>query len=470
MSRGTAVLRVFCLALACLALPAALDGGKAIADDGAGRLELTLEDAIGLALENSRDVASSRLSREEQRLSLDAAEERYQPQASIGASADAARDEEWAAEVSVGPSLRVPTGGTFRLSLSNPVAGEGERSPGASLSFSQPLLKGFGVDVDTAPLRKARMDERVNLRSFRDEIAGVVTSVIRAYRGVLRARRQAAIAREALERARRQLDINRLMIEAGRMAPRDIVQTEAAVANRQYALIDSENGLETANANLINILDLEEGVRLQPSEEPAFVPVRPDLAQSLETAFALRTDYLRAELGVQKAQIDLRVAESELLWDLSLDVDVARRGGGGETEYSGRLNLTVPLWEHSPERGLVRAKNDVRRAQMALAETRQAIRIAVRQAVHDVDVGLRQIELAREARALAEEKLDIERSKLREGLSSSFQLGRFEDDLVSAQNRELDAVVGYRNALTALDRTLGTTLDRWGIRIEQVGR
>jgi len=29
-------------------------------------------------------------------------------------------------------------------------------------------------------------------------------------------------------------------------------------------------------------------------------------------------------------------------------------------------------------------------------------------------------------------------------------------------------VVGYRKALTALDLTLGTTLDRWGIDIERV--
>ena len=466
----SAILRVLCVTLACAVLPAAAGTGDAVADERSGLLELTLDEVIALALENSRSVVSARLGREEQRLSLEAAEERYLPQAGIGATADAAKDEEWAAEVSVGPSLRVPTGGTFRLSLSKPVAGEGERAASTALTFSQPLLKGFGTDIDTAPLRKARLDERINLRDFRDRIAGVVTSVIGAYRGVLRARRAAGIAHEALERARKQLEINRLLVEAGRMAPRDIVQTEAEPKNREYALIDSENRLETANSNLVNILDLEEGVRIEPSEEPAFRPVRPDLEESLETAFARRTDYLRAELGVEKARIDLRIAENDQLWDLSLEVQASRRGGSEENDYRGRLNLTVPLWDYAPGRALVGAKNDVRRADMELAETHQAIRIEVGRAVHDVAVRLRQIDLAREALELARQKLDIERQKLREGLSSSFQLGRFEDDLVSAQNRELDAVVGYRNALTSLDRTLGTTLDTWGLRIEQLER
>ena len=94
----------------------------------------------------------------------------------------------------------------------------------------------------------------------------------------------------------------------------------------------------------------------------------------------------------------------------------------------------------------------------------------VRQAIHDVDVGRRRIDLARKARRLAQETLEIERSKLRQGLSSTFHLGRFEDELVEAQNAEVDALIGYRNALTALDRTLGTTLQTWGIEVERIGR
>ena len=106
----------------------------------------------------------------------------------------------------------------------------------------------------------------------------------------------------------------------------------------------------------------------------------------------------------------------------------------------------------------------------ATAERRQSIRIQVRRAVHNVAVALRQIDLSRQARDLAERKLDVERRKLQQGLSSAFQLGRFEDDLVAAQRQELDAVARYRDSLGSLDSTLGTTLDRWGISVDQVGR
>ncbi len=433
-----------------------------------GRIQLTLKEAIFLALENSRAVIEARLGREEQQLGLEAAEERYRPKARIGASATAERDRKTATRVSVGPSLRVPTGGTFSLNLSQPVSGQENRSARASLNFSQPLLKGFGTEVDTAPLRFARIDEQINVRSFRDGIAGVVTSVITAYRAVSQAKRRLEISRDALERARKQLEINRTLIRAGRMAEREILQSEAEVANRELTVAGDEERLSNASSTLINTLDVDGASEVAVSEEPAILPARPDPGQSMEKALARRTDHLRALLNVKRARINLAIAQNNLLWDLRLEADVSRDTGGAPTDYGGRVNLTVPLWDRSGKRALARANNNVRRAQMGLAEVRQRIRIAVRRALHNVEVGLRQIELARKSRSLAERKLDIERSKLRQGLSSSFQLGRFEDDLVRAQNRELDTVINYRNALTSLDQTLATTLDTWNIDIGKV--
>ena len=204
---------------------------------------------------------------------------------------------------------------------------------------------------------------------FRDTIAGVVDSTIRAWRGLARAARELEIGEAALRRAERQFAVNRALIRAGDMAAREILQSEADIANRELALVQARNGLTAANFALIDILDLESSVRVIPLEEQ-----------------------------------------------------------------------------------------------------RQQIGIAVRQAVHDVEVGRRRRELAGRARELAEQKLEIERLKLREGLSSSFRLTRFEEDFVRAQNAEVDVQVGYENALTSLDRTLGTTLERWDIRVEQVGR
>lgn len=458
-----------CFGAVCLALICLSTAAQAQPRDPE-RLDLALDEAIRLALSKSRSAISARLGREEQKLTLEAEEERYDPMATLGVGANAASRGGETADVSLGPSLRLPTGGSVRLTWRKPLAGERDREARTELDFSQPLLRGFGPELDTQPLRRARLQERVDLRAFRDRAADIVGSVVSAYRGVLRAKRGLAIAREALERARRQLEVNRRLVQAGRMAPQDLVQTEADVADKEYALTDAENALETANFALVNTLDLEEGVRIDPSAEPPVEAERPDLEESLETAFARRTDWLRAEIGLELAGMELRSAKNGLLPDLSLSVRASHGSGRDRTDWSGGLNLTVELQDEEPRRRLARARNGLRRAEMELAERRQSIRIEVRRAVHDVAVALRQIDLARQAQDLAERKLDVERRKLRQGLSSAFQLGRFEDDLVTAQRRESDAVARYRDSLTGLDRTLGTTLDRWGIGVEQVGR
>ncbi len=469
--------RISIVAIVALLLPAAamtvLRPSPGLGQVGvpAGRLALTLDDAIALALENNRGLLDARLSRAIQKFSLEVAEDRYSPIGSIAPTVRAQRDGQMTADASIGTGLRIPTGGQISLRWSKPLAGGEDTSGTVSLGFSQPLLRGFGTDIDTAPLRVARIGERIGVLAFRQAVAGVVISTIQAWRGLVQSRRQLEIGEASLARAREQLDINRKLVEAGQMAARELLQSEADVAGRELGLVQTRNGVTSANFSLIDILDIDSSTVIRPVEAPS-VPRRPlSVEQAIETALRHSPGYAQALLVREIAGIGLTVAENSKLWDLSLDADMSR-GTGGDVgiDYSAGLRLTVPLWDRSPELGLRSARADVRRAERGLKELRQAMGIAVRQAVYDVEVGQRQIELARRARELTEEKLAIERSKLQQGLSSTFQLSRFEEDLVGAQNAEVDALAGYDNALLALDRTLGTTLETWGITVEQVGQ
>ena len=109
---------------------------------------------------------------------------------------------------------------------------------------------------------------------------------------------------------------------------------------------------------------------------------------------------------------------------------------------------------------------DLGKARNHLAEVRQRIDIEVTDAVRNVELSRREVELARTARELAQRKTELEREKLRLGLSSNFRLVEFEGDLEAAQNTELDSVIAWHDALTSLDRALGTTLERWDIEID----
>ena len=461
------LLTASCLALTCCPVLASVDSDR---DAGSETppLELTLVDAIGLALQNNRSLLDQRLDRTLQRFELEVAGDQYRPSATITPSASVERDGDPSADVSAGVGIRIPTGGEFTLRWSKPLAGQDEAPASYSLRFEQPLLRGFGVTVDTASLRIARIEETSNILSFRQAITGVVTSTIQSWRALIQANRELEIAEASLVRARDQLDVNRALIKAGQMAEREALQSESEIANRELALEEARNSLTSANFRLIDILDIDSAALIVPLETPASQRTVPSVTEGIAVALRSSPNYLQELLQTEVARIRLKLAENNRLWDLTLDTTASRVGSGGETDYAAGLNLTVPLWDRSPRLSLMNARASVQKAERGLVESRQGIGIAVRQVIHDVEVGQRRIELARRALALARQKLEIERSKLRLGLSSASQLSQFEDDLVDAQNAEVDAVISYENALTSLDQTLGTTLETWNIRVEQV--
>ena len=433
---------------------------------GVESLKLTLDDSIRLALRNNRGLLDERLLRTVQKFALEVAGDRYRPTANIVPLTRTNRDGKTGVDMVAETGLRVPTGGRITLRWSKPLAGQEDASGIASLAFSQPLLRGFGVGIDTAPLRVARLREQINILSFRQVLIGVVASTIRAWRGLVRARRQMEIGEASLQRARAQREVNLKLIEAGRMAEREVLQSDATIAGLELSLVQAQNAVTTANLRLIDVLDIDSATLIRPVDVPAGQRPVPDLEESIEKALRHSPAYAATQLNHEISVIDLKVAENDRLWGLSLDAEAFRDDDIYGRDYEVGLRLMIPLGERSPRLRAMAARSDVKRAERNLKEQRQLISIAVRQVVYDVEVGLRRIGLARRALTLAEEKLAIEQSKLQQGLSSIFQVNRFEEDLVVAQSAELDAVVGYDNALTAWHETLGTTLETWGIQVE----
>ncbi len=278
--------------------------------------------------------------------------------------------------------------------------------------------------------------------------------------------------------------MNRLLVETGRMAERDIVQTQADIARRRLDLVASEGNLDATRLALIDILDIDAATRfgrLGEFDPGALAPASEDLREAVETALRRRPDYLAALLGVRNSRTRALVARNNRLWDLSLTLGTNLTGVGDsvdaawdELDRSDRrvaLDLTIPVGRPASgpaELARREAEASLEMAENRLVELEQRIVIEVTNSIREVGLARQRVDLAREGRRLAQEKAEIEREKLNLGGSTNFQLVTFENDLVLAEIDELDATVAYLNAVTELDRTLGTTLDRWGIAIEQV--
>lgn len=176
------------------------------------------------------------------------------------------------------------------------------------------------------------------------------------------------------------------------------------------------------------------------------------------------------------AEQDELLARNNRLWDVSVIggytlIGRGERvgkafedvGGYGSKDWRVGVALTIPIRDLTLERDVVSTRIAAQQARLRLEETRHRTAVAVRDAVRDVEVRLRQNDLARTLRDLSEKQFTVEQEKLQAGRSSIFQLVSYQDDLFDAQLREVEAAAAYLNSLTLLDQVIGTTLDTWQI-------
>ena len=454
-------------------------------------IDLTVREVIVLALRHSRALENARLNRSVERFALRIAEDEFRPRITLDAHTDRNATDRVDETAGVGSAirLRIPTGGELAVTsgvadLGGPASVFASHAGTVELTFVQPLLRGAGFGVARAALRTARVSERINILAFEAAVMDLTSRAIRAYRAYVQAGRRNDIAERSLERARNLLEVNRLLVQAGRMAERDIVQAEADIARRELDLVAARGGLDAARLSLIDLLDLDIGTSFELAEELGAGQAETasiDEPTALEIALANRPDHQIGRLSVENAETQVLVARNRRLWDLSLTLGRTFMGSGddadaaiGGLDLTGNrvsLDLSVPVGRGAAGQARLahrRAIAGLQTQRNRLDDLRQRIAIEVRNAVRDVQLAEQRMELARRARALALRKTEIEREKLNLGITTNFQLVTFENDLVSAENAELDALVDHLNAATALDMTLGTTLERWGIEIDRV--
>ena len=170
-------------------------------------LNLTLGDAVRLALRNNRRLIDARLERVVNRFTLRVAENRFRPRVSVGPYTKWSRAEASDGEVGVASTvtMRVPTGGEFEVRLDSG-ARTGDVPPGERYSheltftFKQPLLHGAGARIETAPLQIARVEEEIAVLALKQAVIDVVSSVVRSYRDVMQAERRVDIRARSLAR------------------------------------------------------------------------------------------------------------------------------------------------------------------------------------------------------------------------------------------------------------------------------
>lgn len=482
---------------------------------GATEMRLTLRDAVALALAHNINLEVSRLSLASARQGFLATSGIFDPVVRVdfseASSTTRATNQLIGADVNevkrrqlnLGLTQLLPPGTSLSLGWNNSRSETNSQfyfinpayDASLGLTVTQPLLRGFGSDVNRTFIEVARRERDISRLDFARLVISIVQSVEDAYWNLVYARENLEVSRQSLALARDLLEQTRTRVRIGTSAPIDIVQSEATVAAREQEVIVAENQVEAAADNLKFLMGFE-----NPEDwRSVIVPVdtlETDLAavdaeEATRTALAERLELKQRLLAEEISQLGVLAAHNATRPRLDLVASYGLTGasgtyrdpqtgqvisqGWGEAleqildrdydRWSAGVQFTLPLGNTEARANLAQRRFGLAQARQQLAALRQSIVAEVRGAVRNLEAGAKSIAAAAKARELAERNLDAEQKKFANGMSTNYQVLKIQEDLAAAQARELQSLVLYRKSLVALKVATGTLLASAGVEL-----
>jgi outer membrane protein TolC len=389
-------------------------------------------------------------------------------------------------DVAVTPSFKqqIVTGGSYELRFVN----TWNRSAPANnrianplyqgalqLTFTQPLLKNFGIEVNTALIRQAQNTEESARQQLLQTILNTVFAVQQGYWELVFRIQDLGVRREALRLAENFLAENTLRVQLGTLAPVELVQSETQVKQREGDVITAEAAVREAEDVLKLTLNIPESLgtwrlRLQPTDTPPFTPLT-EISVEEKVAFALqhRPDVLQAQLAVASQEIARNAARNRRLPQLDLGVTASVSGLGGSLSSATRdigtadgynwsvsLTFSYPLGNRAANNALQQQNLLLKQALIDQRTVQLTVSREIFQTVRNLETASKRVEVTRAATVLARTQLEAEQEKFRLGLSTSFTVLQFQNQLTSARSDEIRALSDYNEALGKLDQVTGT--------------
>ena len=474
-------------------------GARALAREGAppdaplaGPLQITVMDAILLALENNRALKVERFNPQLKRSAEEEARAAFDPVLTGSYTRLRTKDDldgrpgfeeiEREEETTLTLETFLPTGTDLDLTFSSQQAWsefytDDRYATRLGLSLRQSLLAGGGPGFNLARLRQARLDTQASRCELRAFAAALVAQVEETYWDYALTLKNIAIVEESLKLAEQQKAEIEEMIRIGSLAESELAAAEAEIALRREDLIDARSTLEKTRLTLLSLLTPPQGTFWCAPVELLTPPALPGgvlqgVEDHVEAALGLRPELEQARLQVQRGDLEVVRTRNGLLPRMDFFITLGKTGyadafarstrdiDGHSYDVETGLILELPLANRQSRAQYQAAQLGRSQAGEALANLEQLVQVDVRRAYIEVERTREQIAATRATRALQAEKARIEAEKFRVGKSTSLLVAQAQRDLLASRTTEIQSVTSHLKALVELFRLEGSLLER----------
>lgn len=360
-------------------------------------------------------------------------------------------------------------------------------------TFTQPLLRNFGLFPNRAPILIAQRNLKQAHAAFLGEVSDIILQIVGNYWNVVLAKENLSVQQKSLDEAQKSYDHDKKALSLGALPPLDIYRSESQVASRRVGVIQAEYAVKQAEdqfrqgiaADLdpaTRVLDLD----LTDRPEPVGELLNIDIPTALTRAIANRPELEAVHQQLEVDELSIRLAHNNLKPDLELSGFYSGNGLNGNDPvlgntgigtslgqsfrftyptYGATLSLALPIKNHGAEANLSDTLVSRRRDQYQQRNTNQNISLEVTTAVHSLEAAKLGMEAAKVAVDLAKETLHADERKYELGAEPVFFVLDAQTQLAQAELNLIQSQVNFQLAVTQVDHATGDLLEHHHVQV-----
>jgi outer membrane protein TolC len=346
---------------------------------------------------------------------------------------------------------------------------------------TQPLLRDFGRDVNSARIEIARGDQRISVLDFRrvleEQLSNIEQSYWQLHQAVRTVEIQEALLIDTLETYRVLYWRWKSGLDASKIP---VMQAQSSVEERRADLIDAKRIVRDLSDDLKRRMNdpsfpVTSPLVILPSQEPINQPVNFDLDSAIDSAVANRLELGQQLVRIEQARVAEYVALNNRLPQLNFVGTLGFNGVGTNGTEAIRYgsDLNSPFWNFGLEfvyplgnRAAISIYNRARLQRLqAIEQYRNLLAqtgFDVKTSINDIYAQWEQVVARKRAREASAEQLSLiqKQQDLGEPITPAFVEVKLRNQETLANNARLEvtALASYNIAIQRLERSKGTLL------------
>lgn len=413
------------------------------------KLSLTLDRAIEIGLQNSKQLHSSLMK-------VKSAEAKVKEVSSLRL-----------------PSLKL-NAGYRKLSEVDPFIittpfGSFPIAPGifdnysVQLSVFQPLFTGFRL-VGNVNLNEELSN--ATKEEFNKDKSELLFNIKNSYWGVFKAMQFKKVMDETVAQIKAHVEDAKNLEKAGMLTKNDILKIEVQLSNAIYQQLEAENAVKLSMTALNNIIGLSLNTQIEIASDVNLDEYKTEeLSKLIDIAVGNRPEIKAADSRIKASEAGVTLAKSSWYPQLSLYANyyyskpnqrILPTQNRFDGTWDAGINLSMNVWDW------LTTKHQTDQAEAQLAQAidgmgliKDGITLEVTQNYLSLTQTNKKIEIAKLIVSQADENLRVTSQKFKNGLATSSDLIDAETALISAKTNYTTSIVDHELAKAKLEKSLG---------------